>query len=70
MEFITSPPTPTSPSILIIQQICSANTREGEFLANFIAKEKGECPSVKIEPALCQSDCQYTNIHINTNVGL
>ena len=68
MEFITSPPTPTSPSILIIQQICSANTREGEFLANFIAKEKGECPSVKIEPALCQSDCQY--IYKHTNVGL
>ena len=32
MEFITSPLAPSSPSILIIQQICSANTRTEYFL--------------------------------------
>ena len=34
MEFITSPLAPSSPSILIIQQICPAVTLAPAFLAN------------------------------------
>ena len=38
MEFITSPLAPSSPSILIIQQICPAVTLAPVFLANLVKR--------------------------------
>ena len=53
MEFITSPLAPTSPSILIIQQICSTNTRSRRrryFLQILTQEEMRSGPLFKIEP--------------------
>ena len=65
MEFITSPLAPTSPSILIIQQICSTNTRSRReyFLQILTPEEIRSGPLFKIEPT-------HVNQAVNNNFGL
>ena len=67
MEFITSPPAPSSPSILIIQQICSANTRTGVFLANFITSRNWWGVFGQNWANMRQSGCRWIQTYICPN---